>query len=103
MARIEADGVTIELPQGWEGQIRRAEDDRAAASAAPGRPVYPRVVLHAANFALPPERGDFGSNAVEAMGARHVFVSVIEHDRADADSALFSRQGVPRRLRASDF
>ena len=102
MARIDADGVTIDLPQGWEAQIRRAEDDRAAADL-DGGAAAPRVVLHAANFPLPPERGDFGSNAVEAMGARHLFVSVIEYDRAQAGSTLFQREGVPRRLRASDF
>ena len=103
MARIDADGVTIDLPRGWEAQIRRAEDDdRAPVDAEDGAP-YPRVVLHASNFPLPPERGDFGSNAVEAMGSRHVFVSVIEYDRAQAGSELFRRQGVPPRLRTADF
>ena len=103
MARIDADGVTIDLPQGWEAQIRRAEDDERAPAAAEGGAAYPRVVLHASNVPLPPERGDFGSNAVEAMGARHVFVSVIEYDRAQAGSALFRREGLPTRLRAADF
>ena len=102
MARIDADGVMIDIPRGWEVQIGRAEDDRAAAGVGTG-PTHPRVVAHAANFPLPPQRGDFGSNAVEAMGARHVFVSVIEYDRARAGTALFQREGVPRRLRASDF
>jgi hypothetical protein len=118
MAQVRADGVAIGLPQGWEAQISRLEEDpnAVAESADPGdvsasamgalggpEPVAPRVLLHAANFALPAERGDYGSGAVEQMGKRHVFVSLVEFDRAAAGSALFQRTGVPRRLRPGDF
>jgi hypothetical protein len=120
MARVRSGGVDIDLPRGWEGQIRPiAEDpliaaeraasavsDTGAPGAAPnraGHPGAPRVVLHASNFPLPAERGDFGGGAVEQMGPRHVFVSLVEYDRADAGSALFTRQGVPRRVRAGEF
>jgi hypothetical protein len=122
MAQVRADGVAIGLPHGWEGQIRHCDEDPnvavGRADAVPGGEVPvagdvgtlsapeippPRVLLHAANFALPADRGDYGSGAVEAMGRRHVFVSLIEFDRSDAGSALFARTGVPRRLRAGDF
>ena len=37
------------------------------------------VVLHAASFALPAERGDYGSGAVEVMGGSDVLVCLLEH------------------------
>ena len=42
-----------------------------------------------ANFGLPPERGDFGSGAVEVMGSGAVFVALLEHPPAEAATALF--------------
>lgn len=109
MTQVRARGVQVQVPRGWECQIRRCDDapgapaapvgELAAAAAGP----LPRAVAHVANFALPAERGDFGGGAVELMGARNVFVALVEFDRADAGTALFARQGIPRRLRAGDF
>jgi hypothetical protein len=53
-------------------------------------------VLHAASFSLPAERGDYGSGAVELMGGSDVLVCLLEHERAEAGSALFAREGIPR-------
>jgi hypothetical protein len=125
MARVNAHGVEVGLPRGWEGEIRRCGDDPNAVleaaehAEAPATtsalaaehdpagpaadPMLPRVLLHSANFALPADRGDYGSGAVESMGRGHVFVSLIEFDRAAAGSALFAREGIPRRLRPEDF
>jgi hypothetical protein len=55
---------------------------------------YP--VLHAGNFALPAERGDFGSGAVERMGTGHVFVVLFEYGPQAASTPLFARRGRPR-------
>jgi hypothetical protein len=90
-------GITIALPSGWDGQIRAAgqeapTDLRTAAAEASGE----GVVLHAASFALPAERGDYGSGAVEVMGGSDVLVCLLEHERAAADTALFAREGLPR-------
>jgi hypothetical protein len=98
-------GVTVDLPQGWDGQIRAAGQGaqpalRTAATA--DEPVGEGVVLHAASFALPAERGDYGSGAVEVMGGSDVLVCLLEHEREAADAALFAREGIPR-LDASMF
>jgi hypothetical protein len=83
---MRAHGLTIETPPAWDVRVyRRAE-------AAPDR-TYP--VVHAANFALPSRRGDFGSGAVELMGPGNVFVVLFEYDEEAAGTALFSRRGMP--------
>jgi hypothetical protein len=92
-------GVTVDLPQGWDGQVRAAGQGSlgaARAAAAVAEPVSEGAVLHAASFALPPERGDYGSGAVEAMGGSDVLVCLLEHEREAAGTALFAREGVPR-------
>ena len=63
----------------------------------------PRVVLHAANFALPADRDDYGPSTVETMGRGGVFIALIEFDRASAGRQLFSSSGIPVPLRADDF
>lgn len=86
--------LALQLPPGWDGHIyRRAPTDQAKTFA----------VLHAANFPLPPDRGDFGSNAVEAMGPDHVLVVLFEYDPASASTALFSKQGAPSALDPKQF
>jgi len=94
-------GVSVDLPAGWDGQIRAAGQSGVTTSRlAPQADSAPvtgdGLVLHAGNFALPAERGDYGSGAVEVMGGSHVLVCVLEHERAAASSALFAREGVPR-------
>jgi hypothetical protein len=92
--------VAVDLPSGWEGQVRAAgagSSNRArAASTADDRPAAEPVVLHAATFALPVERGDYGSGAVEIMGGSDVLVCLLEHEREAASTRLFQRHGVPR-------
>ena len=104
MTSLTDRGVTVDLPQGWDGQIRAAGQGARAElqTAAADDPVGEGIVLHAASFALPPERGDYGSGAVEVMGGSDVLVCLLEHERAAADTALFAREGLPR-LDASMF
>ncbi len=103
-------GVSIDLPSGWDGQIRQAEPDprgpaTAAASAAGGAESDsrattpeppPAALLHAASFALPAERGDYGSGAVEVMGGSDILICLLEHEPEAAATPLFAREGVPR-------
>ena len=105
MTAIAAYGLRLELPPAWEGRLlRRARPLRTAghpeAYGHPDGSVNP--VLHLANFALPPGRGDFGTGAVERMRADHVFVSLVEYDGTEADRPLFAAHGVPR-PRLADF
>lgn len=100
MSVLADGGISIDLPPGWDGQIRAAGqglgDLHQSSQPAPDVPVGEGMVLHAASFALPAERGDYGSGAVEVMGGSDVLLCLLEHERQAADTVLFSRQGVPR-------
>jgi hypothetical protein len=102
MSTLRDGGISIDLPDGWDGQIRAAgqgRDDAGARSIAAGDAAAASPagrVLHAASFALPAERGDYGSGAVELMGGSDVLVCLLEHEPEAADTVLFRRQGVPR-------
>ena len=104
--RLSAHGITTELPAGWEGRITRrrrpapaasstgpAADARAGAIGSPDE--SPEPVVHLANFALPEDRGDFGSGAVDVMASGHVFVSLFEFGPESVGQALFASQGIP--------
>ena len=102
MSRLEAHGVRIEVPSGWEAELSVQPDPSTLAPGADPLP-EPLVVLHTANFSLPVERGDYGSGAVETMGRNGIFATLIEFDRESATTALFARQGLPAGLPANDF
>ncbi|MDP1807296.1 MAG: hypothetical protein Q8K72_19115 [Acidimicrobiales bacterium] len=99
MSSLATGGVSIDLPAGWDGQIRAAgqsaNQHAARAAGVDGAPAE-GLVVHAASFPLPSERGDYGSGAVEQMGGSDVLVCLLEHERAAAATALFAHQGVPR-------
>jgi hypothetical protein len=110
---LSAFGITTVLPPGWEGRITRraapvarahasvtagggAADPspRTTAKGTPGE--IPAPVVHLANFALPEQRGDFGSGAVDLMGRGHIFVCLFEYGPESVGQALFSHRGIPR-------
>ncbi len=104
MARLQARGLTMDLPPGWDGRIKRREAPPvearvAAADVAPPAP----ALAHAATFSLPSAVGDYGSGAVEQMGADDLFIALIEFDRDSLGSALFSARRQPRRVREDEF
>lgn len=105
MVALAAGGLSIDLPPGWDGQIRSVEPGQepgtAARSAASDAAATPSI-LHAATLPLPAERGDYGSGAVELMGGSDILICLLEHEPAAAGTALFRRQGIPR-LQASQF
>ncbi|MCC5953408.1 MAG: hypothetical protein JJU45_15050 [Acidimicrobiia bacterium] len=98
--RISSEGLAADAPDGWEGEIYVRPPEPASFGRAAGTPV---PVLHLANFALPAQRGDYGGGAVELMGRGDLFISLLEHDPAEADTALFALRRVPWPLRESDF
>jgi len=97
--RLSGYGITTDLPPGWEGRITKratpvlAHDGRIGPRGAPGE--VPRPVVHLANFALPEQRGDFGSGAVDLMGSGHVFMALFEHGAGSVGQALFAADGLP--------
>ena len=104
--RLSAHGIAAQLPPGWEGSIAASRQDLPApAIAAQGSgvleaPANARAlpVAHFATTALPPERGDFGSNVVTELQSSDIFVSLVEYGPEEAGTALFTQQGLPRRL-----
>jgi hypothetical protein len=104
MARLQQSGIEIDLPPGWEGRIFSRTSTHAPGSAPAGRSVEPvHPVLHAANFAVPTDAGDFGGGAVEQMGNGHVFVSLIDYGPESAGTPLFGSRTLPQVLRTDQF
>jgi len=87
-------GIAVDVPDGWDAHIRAAGQGRVASHQAD--PAGTGVVLHAASFALPAERGDYGSGAVGLMGGSDVLVCLLEHEREVAGTPLFDRPRVSR-------
>lgn len=93
--RLAAHGLSVEIPPGWDARIARRTESSALLPAGQryegdvpaGGTENP--VLHLANFALPPLRGDYGSGAVEFMTSRQVFAALVEFDREAATEAMF--------------
>ncbi len=102
---LSAYGITTELPPGWEGRItKRTEPTPGTQSRARGSPgEVTSPVAHLGNFALPEDRGDFGSGAVDLMGDANVFVCLFEYGPEGLGQELFARKGLPRRLTPNLF
>lgn len=96
--KLDGMGMEITLPDTWEARIYQLETEEAATSGGADLPV-----LHAANFALPEDRGDYGSGAVELMTNDNIFVSLLEFEPALAETELYAPRGMPRDLDPDDF
>ena len=90
--RMVSEGIEVEVPQGWDGEIFRRRDKEIRAG---GRKAEEQPVLHMGNFALPPDRGDFGSGAVDVMQSENLLVVLFEYEPDAAETALFSHRGIP--------
>jgi len=101
--RLAAHGVSLEVPAGWEAELSTQQDPAALDPDLQLGAKSQLVVVHAANFSLPTERGDYGRGAVEAMDANSIFVTLIEFPAASVDRQLFAAAGLPTRLRPADF
>lgn len=97
--RLEAHGVALDLPTGWDAEFSGVAPTAAQAL---GGEAFQPLVVHAGNFRLPVDRGDFGSGAVEAMGKRGVLVCLLEYEPASAETALFTRSRLPRSISVND-
>lgn len=87
MTTVTAHGIEVTLPVGWDAQIT------VPTPAAPA--AIELAVLHAASFALPANRGDYGSGAVELMGGSDVLICLLEHEPQKVHDAVFRRAGLP--------
>ena len=104
---LEAHGVSVTLPAGWEGRVFAAPeageappDDLASSRLTPRRqPRRRRVgpteaspapeettntVVHVATIALPPGSSDFASDSVDRLGPTDALIVLFEYDREAA-------------------
>ncbi len=97
-------GLRADAPRGWHVTVSRAPGAQAPPAGA--RIAVPqdvtRPVLHACTRAMPADRGDFGSGAVDLLGPDDVFVALVDYGTEVADQGLFATQGMPR-LAPSQF
>ncbi|MCU1357530.1 MAG: hypothetical protein JWM89_2948 [Acidimicrobiales bacterium] len=101
--KLQAHGIETDLPPGWEGRIALRNPPTGHTRALGTTGEVPNPVVHLANFALPEDRGDFGSGAVDLMGEQHVLVVLFEYGPECAGTALFRRKGIPTKLTPSMF
>jgi hypothetical protein len=84
--QISGHGISVDLPRGWEGRIyRRRRGD---------------PTLHAGNFILPLDDGDFGSSSISIMPSDGIVIVLTGYRRALAGEGLFGHQGLPLPLPA---
>ncbi len=94
MPKLTRSGVEIDLPDGWDGRIYRREAEEGAVT---------RRAMHAANFALPPNLGDYAVRAIEGMEAADTLVVLLEFDPDSAGQGLFKNEGLPTEMGPDDF
>jgi hypothetical protein len=94
MTTLFGEGISVELPPGWEGVIGHSDELEDGA--------VRNVVAHFASFPLPPRRGDFGGGAVDLMEADDALVVLFDYGQSAVGSALFASEGLPA-IDARDF
>lgn len=83
--------MAIEVRNGWDAELSELEGPQE------------RTLAHVANFALPNDRGDYGSGAVDEMDAAGIFISLMEFNVELASTALFKNSSFPTTLTECDF
>jgi hypothetical protein len=103
VASLQAFGLAVETPAGWDGEIYQRDGGFATQSAGAEHAVEHRPVVHLSTVALPAVRGDFGGGVVAQLGSQDIFVTLFEYEPEAASTALFEAQGVPWPLAPEDF
>lgn len=101
--RIQAHGLAIDLLAGWDARIRRLAAAATTAVNSVTSLITVHPVLHAADFALPEKRGDFGSGVVDIMRPTSTFIALVEYHPDNTATALFANAGPPRSISADAF
>src|SRR5580765_5501402 len=103
MTKLTGSGISVDVPEGWDGRIysreRRGHPDAGAEATPQGRSTTSNpdnAVLHLASFAIPPGSGDYGGGAVELMASKDLFMVVMEQGNESAAMPLFAAEGIPR-------
>jgi hypothetical protein len=109
MAQLQAHGLEVRTPPGWEGRIfrRRRAGELSAQAEVPG-PAAPAAeqifpVVHVATIPLKADVADFVSDAVEHLGPTDAIIVLKEYGPANATEKLFAAAGIPRPLDPDAF
>ena len=86
MVRLEGHGLALEVRRGWEARMWRPRVEPPA-KAGP--------VVRLANFPLPGTRDTYAAEVAETLRPGEVLVSLVEFDRASADTGLYAPRGAP--------
>lgn len=92
MTLLEAHGLRIELPRGWSGRVFK----RASGGA----------TVHAADFQLPLDDGEFGDRSTGLMPAGASFLALTEYRPGaglEPGRGLFASPRIPRALDPTAF
>lgn len=92
MSVLEAHGLRIELPRGWSGRVFK----RAAGGA----------TLHAGDFSLPLDDGEFGDHSTALMPPGASFLALTEYRPGaglEPGRGLFASRRVPHTLDPTRF
>ena len=109
---LSAHGITLSLPDAWDGRIYgrpRLVASPAESSLVPGFDGTKQghlATLHAANFPLSGAEGEFAAEATMRMPASGSFLSLVEYqpdERLVPGEGLFASREVPRALAPGDF
>jgi hypothetical protein len=112
--RISGYGISIVPPSGWDAHLySRPLVEPSALPAGVGAPFVRRpsaeggaATLHAGNFALPADNGEFGTEATSSMPPDGVFLALVEYQTGqglEPGRGLFAPRRVPVPLGLSDF
>lgn len=92
MTLLEAHGMRVRLPRGWSGRLFK----RAAGGA----------TLHAGNFQLPLDDGEFGDRSTSLMPAGACFLALTEYlpgAGLEPGKGLFASRRIPTVLDPTSF
>jgi hypothetical protein len=101
--RIAAHGLAIEPAPGWDARIRLLTHTLDALVTSLIWDLTAHPVLHAADYPLGEQRGDFGSGVVEHMGPANAFVALVEYHPDSTRTPLFAAAGPPRQISVDAF
>jgi hypothetical protein len=92
MSALEAHGVRVDLPRGWSGRVFKREGGGAR--------------LHAGDFQLPLDDGEFGDGSTAVMPAGASFLALTEYRPGaglEPGRGLFASRRVPATLDPTSF
>jgi len=95
---ISGFGISAALPTGWDAKLYKRESRESDEVAAP--------VLHAANFPLPADDGDFATAAAESMTIGDLLIVLIEYapdSELTVGEGLFEPSGIPAEVVVDDL